>query len=399
MGKILFIAGTIGLGHVARELEIAKELRKRNPKVEIVWSAEEPAASVLRAAGERIPHQLDEAKNTTGYVDATASEYTLSLCTFFLQWLKTFEARIGLYMKIMAEEGVDTIVGDEAMDVMLTLAKKPELKQFKFVYLSDFFGAYQVRMVPMEIMATRVFNKTWTEFMENPALYEKFIFLGEKEDIDEGTMGLFLPKRRDLAYEHVVFVGQILPFDPKEYLDKAAMKKRLGYDDKRLIICTVGGSSAGKALLDLCAKAYPLIKKELPDARMKIVCGPRISPQDIVQEDGCEVVGYVPDLYQHFAAADLVITSGGGTSTLELTALQKPFLYFPMLKHWEQNHDVTRRCERYKAGVKMDYRKTTPEVLSKMVLENIDEKVDYPEVPLEGARKTAEIIRHVTGIS
>jgi UDP-N-acetylglucosamine:LPS N-acetylglucosamine transferase len=394
--KILFITGPIGLGHVARELEIANELRRLDPKVEIIWFAEEPAASMLIAAGEKKPYSLTEARSTTAYAEnAVNQDYTLSLCSMFLKWLDTFPERMAAYKKIMTEEGVDTIIGDEAMDIMLTLAKMPELKQFKFIYLTDFFGAYQVRMTPMELMATRIFNKTWTKFMERPELYERFIFIGEKEDIDEGRMGLFLPKRRELAYEHSDFVGQILPFRPENYLDKEAMKRKMGYGNRPLIICTAGGSNAGKSLLDLCSKAYPILKKEMPDAQMKIVCGPRISPQDIVKNDGVEVVGFVPKLYEHFAAADLVVSAGGGTSTLELTALEKPFLYFPILKHWEQNMDVARRCERYKAGVRMDYDKTTPELLSKTILDNIGKKPNYPKVPLDGAANSAKLIMEV----
>ncbi|MDD1747978.1 MAG: hypothetical protein LUQ16_09470 [Methanomassiliicoccales archaeon] len=370
-------------------------MRKLDPNVEIIWHAEEPAASVLRSAGEINPFTFSEAKSTTCFAETEASEYNLSLCAMFLEWLKTFPERVGYLMKIAAEQGVDTIVGDEAMEVLLTMANKPEIKQFKFVYLSDFFGAYQVQMKPKEIIATHIFNKTWTKFVEDPKLYEKFIFIGEKEDIDEGSMGLFLPKRRDLAYDHVDFVGNILSFRPEEYKDKAAWKRKLGYDQKPLIVCTAGGSSAGKPLLNLCSKAYALLKKSMPDAEMKIVCGPRMPVEEIVREDGVKIEGYVPRLYEHFAAADLVVTSGGGTTTLELIALQKPFLYFPILKHWEQNRDVARKCERYKAGVRMDYAKTTPESLCKAIQENIGKEVHYAKIPLDGAAKAAELITRV----
>jgi UDP-N-acetylglucosamine:LPS N-acetylglucosamine transferase len=395
MNKVLFISGPIGLGHVSRELEIVKEMRKLDPNVEIIWHAEEPAASMLRSAGEGNPYTYSDSKSTTSFADAEAHDYNLSLCTMFLEWLKTFPDRVGYFMKIVAEQGVDTIVGDETMEVLLTLANKPELKQFKFVYLSDFFGAYQVRMKPKEMIATHIFNKTWTKFMENPDLYEKFIFIGEKEDIDEGSMGLFLPKRRDLAYKNVEFVGNILPFRPEDYMDKVAMKRKLGYDQKPLIICTAGGSSAGKPLLNLCSKSYLILKKDLPDAQMKIVCGPRIPTHEIVKEDGVDIAGYVPNLYEHFAAADLVITSGGGSSTLELTALQKPFLYFPILQHWEQNRDVARKCERYGAGIRMDYSTTTPLSLSKAIQENVGKEVHYPKIPVDGAAKTAKLIMDV----
>ena len=48
-----------------------------------------------------------------------------------------------------------------------------------------------------------------------------------------------------------------------------------------------------------------------------------------------EVRGYVPNLYQHFAACDLAVVQGWGTTTLELTALSRPFLYFPREQHFE----------------------------------------------------------------
>jgi len=34
---LLFISSSIGLGHAARDLAIAKEMKKRNPDIEISW--------------------------------------------------------------------------------------------------------------------------------------------------------------------------------------------------------------------------------------------------------------------------------------------------------------------------------------------------------------------------
>lgn len=35
--RVLFISSSIGLGHAARDIEIAKELKSRNPELEIFW--------------------------------------------------------------------------------------------------------------------------------------------------------------------------------------------------------------------------------------------------------------------------------------------------------------------------------------------------------------------------
>lgn len=41
--RILYISGSIGLGHANRDLAIARELRNQNPSAEIMWLAGEPA--------------------------------------------------------------------------------------------------------------------------------------------------------------------------------------------------------------------------------------------------------------------------------------------------------------------------------------------------------------------
>lgn len=53
-----------------------------------------------------------------------------------------------------------------------------------------------------------------------------------------------------------------------------------------------------------------------------------------------EVRGYVDRLYEHFAVSDLAVVQAGGTTTLELTALRRPFLYFPVEEHFEQRVHV-----------------------------------------------------------
>ena len=48
----------------------------------------------------------------------------------------------------------------------------------------------------------------------------------------------------------------------------------------------------------------------------------------------------MPDLYRYLAACDLAIVQGGLTTTMELTATRRPFLYFPLRHHFEQQFHV-----------------------------------------------------------
>lgn len=52
MKKVLFVSGSIGLGHVTRDMAVAHELRRLRPYMELYWLASEPAPMMLRNAKE-----------------------------------------------------------------------------------------------------------------------------------------------------------------------------------------------------------------------------------------------------------------------------------------------------------------------------------------------------------
>ena len=93
---------------------------------------------------------------------------------------------------------------------------------------------------------------------------------------------------------------------------------------------------------------------------MIVVAGPRIDPASLPAHDGLEVRAYVHDLYRHLAACDLAVVQGGLTTAMELTADRRPFLYFPLRHHFEQNFHVRHRLERYGAGRCMDFETDGP---------------------------------------
>jgi UDP:flavonoid glycosyltransferase YjiC (YdhE family) len=201
-----------------------------------------------------------------------------------------------------------------------------------------------------------------------------------------------MPNRREYASRHYHFVGYAFPFDPAAYADKSRVRAALGYDERPLVVCSVGGTAVGADLLRLCAAAYPQIERRVEGARMVLVCGPRLDPASLAAPPGVEVRGYVPRLYEHFAAADVAVVQGGGTTTLELTALRRPFLYFPLEKHFEQNLVVAERVARHRAGKHMRYSETTPELLADAIVGLIRREANWPAIPTDGARRAAELI-------
>ena len=155
---------------------------------------------------------------------------------------------------------------------------------------------------------------------------------------------------------------------------------------------TVGGSGVGTHLLRRVAEAFPLAQKAVPGLRMIAVAGPRIDPASVPVPDGVEVRGYVPGLYRHLAACDLAIVQGGLTTTMELTAAGRPFIYVPLARHFEQQIHVPHRLARYRAGRRLDYAAIGPEYLAEVIAAEIDRPVDYSPVETDGAARAAALL-------
>ncbi len=393
MRRILYISGSLGLGHVGRDLEIAGALRRRHPEIEISWMAESPASDVLEKAGEKL---LPEAKllfSSNAVLEKSASEYSANLVQWAMNARKGWAKNGEVYARISRDYDFDVWVGDEPYDIMIAMVNDPSLKKHPFVVIYDFLGLDASTWSLVDHLAAYLTNRLWLRFLRSkPSLADKSIFIGEKEDVPDRTFGLLLPNRRKIAEELVSFVGYVLPEDIENFRDKANARKILGYGDEPLIICSIGGTAAGRSLLDLCIEAYPLVKKKISSLQMILVCGPRVPPETVKAPEGVKVLGYVPKLYQHLGAADLCIVCGGGTITLELTALEKPFLYFPLEKHFEQEVNVANVCQRHRAGVRMTCSKTAPEVLAGAIILEIGKTVDYAKIPINGAKVAAGMI-------
>ena len=74
---------------------------------------------------------------------------------------------------------------------------------------------------------------------------------------------------------------------------------------------------------------------------------------------------------------------------MELTAQKRPFLYFPLRHHFEQNFHVRHRLERYGAGRRMDFDSASPDLIAEAIGEEIGRDVGYRDVETDGAARAA----------
>lgn len=148
----------------------------------------------------------------------------------------------------------------------------------------------------------------------------------------------------------------------------------------------------GRDLLDKVISAYPTAKEMVPELRMIAVAGPRIDPESLPCHPDLEVHGYVDRLYRQLSVCDLAVVQGGLTTTMELTAANRPFMYVPLRNHFEQNYHVRHRLDQYGAGKHMDYATTDNEALAAAIAAEIGRPVKYRPVETDGAARAARMI-------
>jgi predicted glycosyltransferase len=297
-----------------------------------------------------------------------------------------------VFSDLVADEHHDLWVGDEAWDVDYFLHENPELKRAPYAWLTDFVG-----WLPMpdggasEAALTADYNAEMIEQIGRfPRLRDRAVFVGNPGDVVPDSFGAGLPPIRDWVGQHYQFSGYISGYDPATVADPAAIRAELGYrPDEKVCLVTVGGSGVGADLLRRAVAAYPAAKRLVPELRMIVVAGPRIDPATLPAHDGLELHGYVHDLYRQLAVCDLAVVQGGLTTTMELTAARRPFIYVPLRHHFEQNFHVRHRLDRYRAGRCLDYTGTEPESLAQAIAEEMGRPVSYRPVEIDGAARAA----------
>jgi len=245
-----------------------------------------------------------------------------------------------------------------------------------------------------EAFLTADYNAEMIEHVARyPRIRDRAIFVGDPDDIVPDRFGPGLPPIREWTEEHFSFAGYITGFDPRTLGDRQALRAELGYrPDERVCIVSVGGSGVGADLLRRVIASFTEAKRLVAELRMVVVAGPRIDPATIPAAHGLEVRPYVHDLYRHLAACDLAIVQGGLTTAMELTANRRPFIYFPLKRHFEQNLHVRHRLERYRAGRRMDFDDSPPEAIAHAIAQEIGRDVDYRPVASDGAARAAATI-------
>jgi pimeloyl-ACP methyl ester carboxylesterase/predicted glycosyltransferase len=409
--RAIYVSSPIGLGHAQRDVAIANELRSLVPDLQIDWLSQPPVTGFLEMRGERIhPLSASLAGESAHLESEMTGEHELPAFQAMREMDEILLANFFVFLEAVRGTEYDLWIGDEAWDLDHFLLENPELKTAPYAWLTDFVGhlpADEDTVSERERYLMADYNAELVNQIDRyPSLRDVSLFIGNPDDILPVPLGPDLPLIPEWTAQTHDFTGYVRYFDPEVLDDRKSLRKQFGFrPDEQVAVAAVGGTAVGRSLLRRIIDAYPVAREFTSDLRLVVICGPRIDPTELPQIPGIEYQGYVHNLFEMLSAADVALVQGGLSTTMELVALQKPFLYFPLQQHSEQQRHVAYRLERYgvPSWARMQYSESSPETIAQRLVKALREPVCYQPVEAGGARraaeKIAELIQHPASVT
>ena len=181
---------------------------------------------------------------------------------------------------------------------------------------------------PFAVVVTDLVDAHWSWF--EPSVDQIFVPLPPTA---EKAAAAGIPRSR------IALVGQpVHPDLPRAVLRRDALRTQLGW--KELVVLMVGGGD-GTGGLGARARAVAEIA---PDARVVVVCGrnERLRGQlsAVPWSSQVDVLGFVTNLHELMAAADILVTKGGPGSIMEGCVAELPMLLYDYLPGQERGNVV-----------------------------------------------------------
>ena len=340
---MFFFISPIGLGHVARDVAIIDYLKFKNDnKVSFVTGS--AAYTFLTSYGLKAFNLYEPPK-----FEIESGKLNHSF-TWLIKYLLYYKKCKEIATKIIDTNIEKLIVSDEDF-ASISIAEEKNLK----------------RILITDIINTS-FTKGITSIIEKK-MNKRLCQIIKKCDC------VIIPDY-GCDTENFRYVGPIV----REILERReTLRKRFNFT-KKTIVVSVGGTDAGKYLIEKVIDSFRKLKAKL-DIDLIVVTGPSLQ---ISPAEDFRLFGYVPNLNEYIYASDLIISLAGRSTMDESIVYNIPGIFIPLKNHYEQEEGAKRLGFEYKDILRLD--KLIEEKLSS------NSGTRRKNNASNGARKAAEII-------
>ena len=328
--RLLFGVSSVGLGHVRRSVAIANRLRELG-SFNVNWVSSEPSLSFLKDCGESVIPVSSELSSLSRAMEEQMNEGRLRDMSIVARKSSAIARKNYSILKDHLSE-YDVLIQDEFAETMFCHMwdEKPNLPP-KRVVITDYFRLKTYSFNLFDRIVIWYANRMLAKAYEESSLR---IFVDELDSIPD--------KCQQLARRSFQIVGPIVGEVPRE--SRRNLKERLfpNLNREMILVVTIGGTTAGKSLLDFVISNSSEITKAL-DMAVVILLGPRIERSIYPSNsDNLKFIPFTPDAPKFFKAADCVVTQAGASTMNEVASIGTSCVSVPIANHWEQEANAKR---------------------------------------------------------
>jgi UDP-N-acetylglucosamine--N-acetylmuramyl-(pentapeptide) pyrophosphoryl-undecaprenol N-acetylglucosamine transferase len=293
MNGIVFFSSPIGLGHATRDIAIAQYLDKNSTKF-ISGGGTPKLFSEYGFDIEDLYHPPPFAVNQGKLQNPL---------NWLFKYYSYYRECKTISSNIIEKERPNLIVSDEDF-ASLTIGQG---KKLKTILITD-------------ILETRFVSGIGS-------LIEKKMNRSMKEIIQKCDL-VILPEN-GTNEDNIVRVGPIVR---STIQTREELRKKFSFN-KKTIVVSIGGTNAGKFLIDTVINVFEKIKL---DTELVIVSGPSLK----IDNDKIRNLGFVNNLHEIIYAADLIISLAGKSTIDESKHYGTPGIFIPIKGHFEQEENA-----------------------------------------------------------
>jgi UDP-N-acetylglucosamine--N-acetylmuramyl-(pentapeptide) pyrophosphoryl-undecaprenol N-acetylglucosamine transferase len=380
--KVQFAPCGIGLGHVGRCVPIAKRLRERSGRAQILFSTYTDGIRYAKQEGfpvAEIPPIGFKVK-PDGTVDFKQTVANPDLFFASFKVLHQVDAEI----RVMQHFKPDVVVSDTRVSPLvaarvLEIPRLCILNQFQVIIPRR---THFLRLAKLaDLIGLAMIGKLWTTGLH-------VMIPDYPEPYTLATGNLRIPK----SYQkHVKFIGPIIEKREKDLPSRKTLRKKLRLDeDKPLIFAPISGPVKEKAyLIGLLRRIF----NDFPeDYQLVMSLGYPAASAKPVRYGNVSIYRWVPNRFDYLKACDLVLSRAGHGTIAQSLSYGKPMILVPTPNHTEQHNNAKKAAALGVAEV-IEQKDLNNETLLKTI-----EKTLNDEKRLEKSREIQAEVAEMDGL-
>jgi UDP:flavonoid glycosyltransferase YjiC (YdhE family) len=324
--RIYFAPCGIALGHAGRCIPVANRFQERGHSV--YFSSYGEAVPFIRRAG----FSVGEVQAIRVYEKDDGTFNFRRTLAGSPREILTFVSQVGTELNLIEHFKPDLVVADSRLSTVLAARMRRIIPVLMLHQLRIMIPTKQPVLSKYRLSVKKAVERTGLEVLGSLWKLSKVIVVPDFPPPYTIAKANVVPSNQYV--KKLKLVGPIIPRMPDTLPPAEELKKKLGFDDRPLILAAISGTRAEKKIIS--ARLQGMFA-DFPESYNIVLSRGLTEPSNEIrsQMGRVQVHNWLDDRYAYLKACDVLVTRGGHNTVSEAIYYGKPMVVIPTPAHSE----------------------------------------------------------------